>query len=159
LVLLVANCPGCGSSRREPGNPRALRTEVVDGDTGKEPTLEIPYSFEWIEPKKKEYRPGEPVPVKVKLLLNGGKPPSFVQLLVRKGEVNVNSMSLEPEEAYGADAYTFTAEVRAPQDPGKYTILIEAIRSILRYDEGQRPQTQRKSVYSAPVSLTVQRPG
>src|SRR5690349_7624113 len=105
LALLVASCPGCGSNRREPGNHRALRTEVVEGNAGEGTALEVPYSFEWIEPKKREYRPGESMPVKVKLPLKGGKPPSFVQLLVRKGKVNVNSMSLEPAETYGADEY------------------------------------------------------
>src|SRR5579883_389273 len=131
---------GC-SRRDEPASPRVLRTETVQGAPPNGPLAEPAYRFEYLQPKRTDFRPSEEIEFRAKMTLpEGEKPPSFVLLLLRRGKVNVNSVGLEPRDDSGAGTYTFDTRLKLPNEKGRYDLVLMVIKSKAYQTEGREPE-------------------
>lgn len=154
LISIVL--PGCsGDDSAAP--TRILKSEIVDGPAPEGPLPAPAYRFEFLEPKQTEFPPGHEIQISARLILpSGEKPPTFVQLLVKRGKVNVNSLGLEPTEDDGSGTYNFSAKLNAPEEKGRYALVLSAIKyKTYQAENGRAPESRSVTVDSEPLVITV----
>lgn len=150
--LFVFGCSGGD----EPGSPRVLRSETVQGPPPNGPLPDPAYQFEYLQPEQRDFRPGEEIEFRAKMTLpEGEKPPSSVILLVRRGKVNVNSVNLEATDDSGAGTYEFNTRLRVPQEKGQYDLVLMVIKIKSYQTKGHDPESRSSTVYSKPMAITV----
>ncbi|WP_406694198.1 hypothetical protein V5E97_24345 [Singulisphaera sp. Ch08] len=118
------------------------------------------YRFEFERPTKAERstQPGNQMPIAVALKVStGNAPPTFMILQMLSGKTIVDSCAMNPKRNPSPGEQAFETNMKAPKQPGTYTLRVDAIQTTIYKNEKGKTATRDTHVISPSIKFIVKK--